>query len=382
MGAHARHGLAQIAADLQPVADDFTKGLFARLFAMDPSLRDLFPANMSGHRATFLRVLEHVFTSIPRAEGHDELIEFLAQLGRDHRKYGVVEAHYDTMAAALIAQVHEVYRPHGGLDPEDAAVLEQGVALLTGVMRGGAHSDPTPARRSARVAEVVRPHPGLSVVRLVADEPLLFRPGQYVETQIPQMPRVWRPLSLAMPPNTQGHLEFHIRSVPGGYLSSSVFNESRPGDVWQFGQIHGLLRTDGDRPITMIAGGTGLAPMKAMLLAMATNADNPDVHLLVGARSPGLLYDSDSLAPLAATNPWLRVTQVTDARRDPWWLKRPATAYRALPLRHGSLVDAMAGLDLTGHRVLIAGPKGLLAAASAAAIARGAAPQDVVHDPL
>ncbi|RDB46455.1 globin, partial [Tsukamurella tyrosinosolvens] len=170
VGAHARHGLAQIAADIRPVADEFTKGLFARLFAMDPSLRDLFPANMTGHRATFLRVLDHVFTTIPKTDGHDELIEFLAQLGRDHRKYGLTEAHYATMSAALIAEVHAVYTPHGGLDEEDAAVLEQGVQLLTGVMRGGAHSDPTPARRTARVVDVLRPHPGLSVVRLVADE--------------------------------------------------------------------------------------------------------------------------------------------------------------------------------------------------------------------
>ncbi|KXO99552.1 FAD-binding oxidoreductase [Tsukamurella pseudospumae] len=382
MGSHSRHGLAQIAADIRPEADEFTKNLFARLFAMDPSLRDLFPASMTAHRAVFHRVLDHVFTAIPKTEGHDELIEFLAQLGRDHRKYGLTEANYDTMTDALIAEVHAVYRPHGGLDPEDAEVLEQGVRLLTGVMRGGAHSDPTPARRTGRVVEVLRPHPGLAVVRLVTDEPLLFRPGQYVETQIPQVPRQWRPLSIAVPPNTQGQVEFHIRSVNGGYVSSTVFAETRVGDLWLFGQVHGLLRPDGDRPVTMIAGGTGLAPMKSILLAMGMNADNPDVHLLLGARSPGLLYDSDSLAPLAATNPWLKVTQVTDARRDPWWLKRPATAYRSLPLRHGSLVDAMADLDLTGRQVLIAGPKGLLRAAREAAISRGAAPEDVLHDPL
>ncbi|GAB3131260.1 FAD-binding oxidoreductase [Tsukamurella serpentis] len=382
MGSHSRHGLTQIATDLRPVSDEFTKDLFARLFAMDPALRDLFPASMSGHRSVFFRVLDHVFTTIPEADDHDELIEFLAQLGRDHRKYGLTEADYETMGAAIIAQVEATYQPLGGLDQADSAVLQQAVALLTGVMRGGAHSDPTPARRTARVVEALRPHPGLAVVRLIADEPLLFRPGQYVETQIPQVPRQWRPLSLAMPPNRQGQLEFHVRSVPGGYVSSAVFAETRPGDVWQFGQIHGTLRPDGDRPVTMIAGGTGLAPMKSILLALAVNANNPDVHLMVGARSPGLLYDSDSLAPLAATNPWLRVTQVTDARRDPWWLKRPATGHRALPLRHGSLVDAMDDLDLTGHRVLIAGPPGLLRAASAKAVEQGAAPADVLSDPL
>ncbi|WP_019201118.1 FAD-binding oxidoreductase [Tsukamurella sp. 1534] len=382
MGSHSRHGLAQIARDLRPLSDEFTKQLFARLFGMDPSLRELFPASMTDHRAVFFRVLDHVFTSIPEPGQQDELVEFLAQLGRDHRKYGLTEANYETMATALIAQVHATYASHGGLDEEDAAVVEQAVRLMTGVMRGGAHSDPTPARRSAEVVDTLRPHPGLTVVRLVAEEPLLFRPGQYVETQIPQVPRQWRPFSIAMPPNTQGQMEFHIRSVPGGDLSSAIHADTRPGDRWLFGQVHGIMRADGEQPVTMIAGGTGLAPMKSILLAMAARADNPDVHLLVGARSPGLLYDSESLAPLAATNPWLRVTQVTDSRRDPWWLKTPSHGWRTLPLRHGSLVDAMSRLDLQGHRVLVAGPRGLVRAASAAAAARGADPYDVLHDPI
>lgn len=382
MGSHARHGLTQIARDLRPISDDFTKRLFARLFAMDPSLRDLFPASMSAHREVFFRVLEHVFTTIPQTDDHEELIEFLAQLGRDHRKYGLTEANYATIGTALAAEVNAVYQPHGGLDEDDSAVLDQAVQLITGVMRGGAHSDPTPARRNAQVVEVLRPHPGLTVVRLVTAEPLLFRPGQYVETQIPQVPRQWRPFSLAMPPNTQGQMEFHIRAVPGGDLSSTVHEETRAGDVWQFGQVHGLMRIDGARPVTMIAGGTGLAPMKSILLAMAASANNPDVHLLMGARSPGLLYDAESLALLAATNPWLRVTQVTDSRRDPWWLKTPAPAARSLPMRHGSVVDAMGGLDMQGQRVLIAGPSGLVHAARAAALVAGAHPNDVLHDPI
>lgn len=382
MGAHSRHGLAQIAADLRPISEEFTKRLFARFFAIDPALRELFPANMTGHRQVFFRVFDHVLTTIPEANGHDELIEFLAQLGRDHRKYGLSEADYETMTTALIAEVQAIYEAEGGLDDDDSAVLEQAVRLLTGVMRGGAHSDPTPARREARVVEVLRPHPGLTIVRLISDQVLLFRPGQYVETQIPQVPRQWRPFSFAMPPNTQGQLEFHIRMLSGGDLSSAIYESTRPGDIWHFGQIHGLLRTDGDRPVTMIAGGTGLAPMKSILLAMAASADNPDVHLLVGARSPGLLYDSGALTQLAGTNPWLQVTQVTDSRRDPWWLKTPSTDHRALPLRHGSLIDAMERLDLTGRRVLIAGPPDLIRAATQQAIARGADPADVLADPL
>lgn len=382
MGTHSRHSLAQISLDLRPFADDFTKRLYARIFAVAPAARDLFPANMSGHRDLFFKVFDHVLNSIPKEGDHEELVEFLAQLGRDHRKYGVVAEHYPVVADAIIAEVHATYEPYGGMDEQESDVLEQAVAMMTGVMRGGAHSDPTPARRTAQVVDVLRPHPGLTVVRLMSDEPMLFRPGQYVETQIPQVPRQWRPFSLAIPPNTQGQLEFHIRSVPGGYLSSTIHEETKYGDVWEFGQVHGLMRVEGEQPVTMIAGGTGLAPMKSILLAMAMNANNPDVHLLMGARSPGLLYDAASLVPLAATNPWLRVTQVTDSRRDPWWLERPATQTDQLRMRHGSLVDAMNGLDLTGHRVLIAGPRGLIRAAKEAAIAAGADPADIVHDPL
>ena len=73
---------------------------------------------------------------------------------------------------------------------------------------------------------------------------------------------------------------------------------------------------------------------------------------------------------------------MTDTRRDPWWLKTPATPARALPLRHGSVVEAMAGLDLREQRVLIAGPSGLVHSARDAALRAGADPDEVLHDPI
>ncbi|GAA4398276.1 FAD-binding oxidoreductase [Tsukamurella soli] len=381
MGTHSRHGLLQIADLLEADGEDFTKRLFARLFVRYPDVRDMFPASMKQHRDILLEILLHALRALPTTESHEALIEFVAQLGRDHRKFGVVQLHYDAIRTTLYDEI--VYTCGADqLDEDDLALIDQTTHMLTGIMRGAAESDPTPARRSARVVEVLRPSRDLTIVRLVAGESMIFRAGQYVETQIPQLPRYWRTYSIAMPPNTQGHLEFHIRSVPNGWVSRIIHQETQPGDIWEFGQIHGQMRVDGSRPVTMVAGGTGLAPMKSILMQMSIEADNPLVHLIVGARSPGALYDAEALGAIASTNPWLRVTQVTDERRDPWWMDDPAPPHRALSLRHGTVVDAINGLDLQGQQVLISGPPAMVTAAVEAAQRAGANPQRILHDPL
>jgi NAD(P)H-flavin reductase len=381
VGSHSKHPLAQIAGDLQPISDDFTKRVFARLFARDGSARDKFPAGMTEVRRMFFRVLHHTLVTIPIRAEQEELIELLAQLGRDHRKYGITEQQYELMRTAIIEEVHAVYQDTGGMSDDDAAVLEQAISMITGVMRGGAHSDPTPAVRTAKVVQVLRPQRGLTIVRMIAQPPMLFRPGQYIEVQLPQLPHIWRPLSPAMPSNTAGQLEFHVRAKPGGVFSSTVSRETAPGDEWRFGQVHGLMRPDGDRPLTLVAGGTGLAPFKAILLQLATRADNPPTHLIVGAKSPGALYDAAALLELAATNPWLQVTQITDERRDPWWMDHPITPPRGMRLRHGTVVDVLEDADLAGHRVMLAGPPAMIEAARGVALHRGVRPDQLIHDP-
>ncbi|MDF0528538.1 FAD-binding oxidoreductase [Tsukamurella sp. 8F] len=381
MGSHARHGLLQIADILDEDPDGFTQRVYARLFVAHPELREAFPANLAEHRELLLQVVTHTMRTLPTAETHEELIELLAQLGRDQRKFGMTDAHYDTLRDALYVQIIGAVGAER-LDDDDYALVDHTATMITGVMRGAAQSDPTPARRAARVVEVLRPQRDLTIVRLIAGRSTLWRAGQYIETQIPQLPRYWRPFSIAMPPNTHGHMEFHIRATRGGWVSRTIAAETAPGDVWQFGQIHGTLRVDGDRPATLVAGGTGLAPMKSILMQMSISAENPHVHLIVGAQSPGALYDSDALSTLAATNPWLTVTQVTEERRDPWWMDRPAPPHRALRLRHGTVVDAIAGLDLRGQQVLIAGPPEMIHAAGDAAVQAGAKPHRIQHDPL
>ncbi|SKV06195.1 Phenol hydroxylase P5 protein [Mycobacteroides abscessus subsp. abscessus] len=49
--------------------------------------------------------------------------------------------------------------------------------------------------------------------------------GQYVHVQVPQSPRNWRYLSLAIPPDPEGYIEFHVRAVPGGLVSGDIVNK-------------------------------------------------------------------------------------------------------------------------------------------------------------
>ena len=66
-----------------------------------------------------------------------------------------------------------------------------------------------------------------------------------------------------------------------------------------------------------------------------------------------------------------------------WWMqRRPSPAHRALRLRQGTVVDAMGGLDLRGQQVRLAGPRGMVSAAKAAAVASGAKPARIQHDPM
>src|SRR5690606_2503787 len=120
-----------------------------------------------------------------------------------------------------------------------------------------AQSVPGPATWRAQVVQKFVINRERAVVRLVAVDPMPpFHTGQYLETRIPQWPHSWRDYSPAVPPNENGELEFHVRAVPGGDVSTAIVKETAPGDIWTFAQAHGTLRVLPERPVLMVAGGT------------------------------------------------------------------------------------------------------------------------------
>ncbi|GED99180.1 globin domain-containing protein [Gordonia crocea] len=318
----------------------FTNSFFTRLFALDPTARELFPASLGHVRHGFYRVIDLVLEVTPTSSGHAELIDLLAQLGRDHRKYGVTGHHYDLARTALVAEFASLLGP--AWTRPVATAVDQTVALITGVMSQAADRDTGPAVTRARVTEKFQIGREHAVIRLLAERPLTYLPGQFVEVQIPQWPREWRMLSPSIPANPAGEVEFHVRAIEGGTVSKSIVVETHVDDEWAIAQHHGTMRVEPTTPTTMVAGGTGIAPLRSILLDMCTQVTNPPVHLYYGARHPGELYELPNLQRMASMNPWLQITAVTEKRDDPWWLPSIAPPTElGFPHMIGTLADAV-----------------------------------------
>ena len=201
---------------------------------------------------------------------------------------------------------------------------------------------------------------------------------------IPQWPHAWRHLSPAIPPNEDGEIEFHVRAVPGGVVSSAIVSTTRVGDVWKLAQHHGTLHIERDQDVLMVAGGTGLAPLRALLIEMSKRADSPSTHIFYGMRYPGELYDLAVLARIASTNPWLRVTAVSQETDDPWWLNSIASPEElGVDHRIGVLPDVVAAeTDWSGHQALVVGSPQMVTATRRRLIIAGVRASRIQSDPV
>lgn len=365
-------------------SDALIRDFYTHWFATDLSARDLFPPDMDSQRKIFASALTWLFGELI-AQRAEEPVAFLAQLGRDHRKYGVLQGHYDTMHDALYAtlRTHLTARWTDRL----AEATRDAVALIIGVMRGAADAEQSPAFCDGTVVEHHRVTRDVSVIRLQLDQPMFYHPGQYVTVQVPQWPRRWRYLSPAIPADRSGAIEFHVRSVTGGMVSTAIVGETRPGDRWRISSPHGALQVDRDgEDVLMVAGSTGLAPLRTLIMDMTLHGVNPRVHLFFGGRYPCDLYDLKTLWQIASTNPWLSVTPVSEYSSDPPWARDYPDVQppRGLHVRQtGKLSDVVTRYGNWGDRqILICGGPDMVEATKAALIAKGAPPDRIQHDPL
>ncbi|RVW01299.1 FAD-binding oxidoreductase [Rhodococcus xishaensis] len=301
--------------------DRFARTFYTSFFARLPQCRSLFPAGMDGQRVRFVAALEYIVRGL---DDTDRLLAFLAQLGRDHRKYGVQGNHYAAAANALLDAIRDVDSDVPWNRAADSA-WRKFIALITTTMSDAADSDDFPALWEATVVSHERVLRDLAVIRLECDSPVPYAPGQYVSVQIPQRPQMWRYLSPAIPTNPFGQLEFHVRRVSGGWVSPAMVNQTSIGDRWRISSPLGGLHVDTDtgRDVLMIAGGTGLAPLRAQVMDMAHRGINPRVHLFVSGVYPCDLYDIETLWHLSLSNPWLTVVPVSEEDENPWWHPYP-----------------------------------------------------------
>ena len=233
-----------------------------------------------------------------------------------------------------------------------------------------------PLKMPARVASLARPAADVVVMKLQLPATMAFkyRAGQYLEFILRDGSR--RSYSMANAPEQLGSppaIELHLRHMPGGKFTDQVFATMKEKDILRvegpFGSF--FLREDSAKPIVLLASGTGLAPIKAIVEHLRAAAISRPATLYWGCRSQADLYQHDWALAAAAAMPNLRYLPVlSEARPEDAWQGRTGFVHQAV----------MADLpDLSGHEVYACGAPVMVEAAERDFVARCGLPAEAFY---
>ena len=233
-----------------------------------------------------------------------------------------------------------------------------------------------------RVARIERPTHDVAIVylQLPANERLQFRAGQYLEFILKDGAR--RSYSMATAPHADEQIALHVRHMPGGVFTDALFGARQPAvkerDILRFEGPLGtfFLREESAKPIVLLAGGTGFAPIKAIaehLFHKRFNIDEPNkparpVVLYWGCRSRQDLYLDALPRRWAAEQPnFTYVPVLSEPKPEDAWTGRTGLVHQAV----------MADLpDLSRHQVYACGAPVMVDAARRDFMAQCGLPED------
>ncbi|MFD2091063.1 globin domain-containing protein [Blastococcus deserti] len=278
---------------------------YSHLFLSHPETRQLFPVSMAHQRDRLFAALGDVMA---RVDDLDALVPILQQLGRDHRKFGTVAAHYPAVGASLLATLEHF---DDEWNPELAKSWSEAYDVVATVMIDAAdEAAEQPAWWDADVVGHERRTLDVAVLQVRPRTRYDYLPGQSVSLETELRPRLWRYYSPANAPRPDGLLEIHVKARDGGPVSSALVRRVGVGDVLRLGPPlgHMALDAESDRDLLLVAGGMGLAPLKAIVDQIARKGPARRVDLFVGFRTEDQIYDRGDLRRLEQENPWLTVT--------------------------------------------------------------------------
>jgi CDP-4-dehydro-6-deoxyglucose reductase len=194
-------------------------------------------------------------------------------------------------------------------------------------------------------------------LQLPANDTLRYHAGQYIEFILRDGAR--RSYSMANAPHTMlkadasppsgPSLELHIRHMPGGKFTDHVFTAMKEKEILRVEGPYGsfYLREDSDKPIVLLASGTGFAPIKALIEDMQFKGITRPAVLYWGGRRPADLYMDDWVRAKLAEMPHLKyVPVISDALPEDNWTGRTGFVHKAV------LEDLP---DLSAHQVYACG---------------------------
>lgn len=185
-------------------------------------------------------------------------------------------------------------------------------------------------------------------LKLPSTDRLQFLAGQYIDLLLKDGRH--RSFSLANPPHDDDYLELHIRHVEGGEFTSEVFEKMHVKDILRIEGPHGqfFLREESDRPIIFMAGGTGFAPVKAMIEHALVAGITRPMHIYWGARAREDLYMHEFAKKLANKHEHIFYTPVlSEPQAEDNWDGRTGFVHEAILADHASL---------SGYEIYAAGP--------------------------
>ncbi|HEY7904992.1 MAG TPA: CDP-6-deoxy-delta-3,4-glucoseen reductase [Casimicrobiaceae bacterium] len=212
-------------------------------------------------------------------------------------------------------------------------------------------------RLPCRIESIDKPAADVAVVRfkLPANERLQFLAGQYIDFLLKDGKR--RSFSLAVAPHDDRLLELHIRHIAGGLFTDPLFAQFKGREILRLEGPHGAfyLREESDKPMIFVAGGTGFAPIKAMLEHCFHHGIAREMVLYWGARSRADLYmPALPGAWQAAHRNFTFIPVLSNAQPDDAWPGRTGPVHQAV------LDDFR---DLSGYQVYACGAPAMIDAA-------------------
>ncbi len=228
-------------------------------------------------------------------------------------------------------------------------------------------------RLSVRVAEKRLLAPdvtGLHLLPAVGEPRLQWLPGQYLDVLLDEQRR--RPFSIANGPQADGTIELHVRHVAGGGFTSRVADGLAVGDTLRIEGPLGtfVAREDSERPMLFVAGGTGIAPVKAIVEHFLELGTRRAMEVYWGVRHAADLYLLPQIERWQRQARQLRFHAVLSesSAADRW---RRGLVHEAVLADHP---------DLSGHDVYMSGPPAMIDIARHRFVAAGLPEERLYYD--
>ncbi len=329
----------------------------------------LFAALPGGPAAQVEQLAEALVWLVHHLEQPPVLVAACGRLGAALAECGVLPQQLQLAGAALAEAMRAGMAAGGWRQDFDQAWRSTWQHAYEWIAHGMAAPGYQPTMWTAVVVAHERRRDDLAVLRLRPYLPMPYRPGQYARIEVPGQPGVWRPYSLTGAPRRDNVVELHVRAKSHSGVSGTLVYQTAVGDKVRIARAEGEMGLpESGRDLLMIAGDTGVVPLKALLTELAATGDPRSAVLFWGVRNLSELYDIDDITEIARACRRATVIPVISEGE-------------AGPYASGLVTDAVAAYgEWSDHEVYLAGPPLMLAATSVALHQLGVAPERIHHD--